>query len=310
MTTVGYGDKAPRGYTARAIAFVWILIGLCLYAIFSGFISTSSTAGAIGGDIDLFGKKVVAFNQSVEQRFGIQSNAKVNVVGTMEEYLQKIVNDEVAGGLIDSYLAGFYEKALADNGIIVNGVLDFQVAYGFVLSNNFTGRKIEKCLWRTLSVNQQYVNGLIEKNMNAVPELSEAELAAMSTALFDYRSPIFQTTIRDCGIILGVLFILGFTWEYCYKKPRDKKEQQEKDAKRKLSDVSDSNKALAYRSMDELMWAQNAELEDAMRMEVKAFFNAFNRRDNDYNTLITNPTFRKVLPEIFEDADYHFVSYE
>ena len=40
MTTVGYGDKSPRSLGGRLFSFVWILLGIVIFGIISGEITT------------------------------------------------------------------------------------------------------------------------------------------------------------------------------------------------------------------------------------------------------------------------------
>ena len=97
------------------------------------------------------------------------------VVPTVERFADKIKNkeDDVTGGLIDSYVAGYEtnQKLLAEsNGLRVGTVFDHQFAYGFVISNQLLNNaEIEKCLRRTLSTKESWITEQIQKNMKALP---------------------------------------------------------------------------------------------------------------------------------------------
>lgn len=62
MTTVGYGDKAPRTAAGKAIALVWMFAAILIISTFTGMIASSLTTdritGAIGGPDDLHGAAV------------------------------------------------------------------------------------------------------------------------------------------------------------------------------------------------------------------------------------------------------------
>lgn len=62
MTTVGYGDKAPRTAAGKAIALVWMFAGIIIISTFTGMIASSLTAGrlegAVKGPDDLPGSRV------------------------------------------------------------------------------------------------------------------------------------------------------------------------------------------------------------------------------------------------------------
>ncbi|CAH3167157.1 unnamed protein product [Pocillopora meandrina] len=58
MTTVGYGDKAPQSSLARTFAILWMLEGTVLTTVFSARLTADLTAGEIGYDLNLLGKRV------------------------------------------------------------------------------------------------------------------------------------------------------------------------------------------------------------------------------------------------------------
>ncbi|OCC22441.1 ABC transporter substrate-binding protein [Croceicoccus estronivorus] len=51
MTTVGYGDKAPRTAAGKAIALVWMFAAIIIISTFTGMIASSLTAGRLAGAI-------------------------------------------------------------------------------------------------------------------------------------------------------------------------------------------------------------------------------------------------------------------
>jgi len=58
MTTVGYGDKTPRSFLARAYASLWMIIGMLLMSTFTAQISSSITADGLSPLNELFGNKI------------------------------------------------------------------------------------------------------------------------------------------------------------------------------------------------------------------------------------------------------------
>ena len=77
MTTVGYGDRAPRSVLARIFAFFWVLVGLMMISIFTATVTTSLTALSLSNDIKLYGNNIVALNNTEEKRYGVKENARV-----------------------------------------------------------------------------------------------------------------------------------------------------------------------------------------------------------------------------------------
>ncbi|WNO54938.1 transporter substrate-binding domain-containing protein [Stakelama saccharophila] len=51
MTTVGYGDKAPRTLAGRIIALVWMFAAIIIISTFTGLIASSLTEGRLSGKI-------------------------------------------------------------------------------------------------------------------------------------------------------------------------------------------------------------------------------------------------------------------
>ena len=51
MTTVGYGDKAPRTPLGKLIALIWMFAAILIISIFTGMIASSLTAGRLTGSI-------------------------------------------------------------------------------------------------------------------------------------------------------------------------------------------------------------------------------------------------------------------
>lgn len=99
MSTVGYGDKAPRTAIGRFVALVWIFISIVLLAAFTGTIASSMTVGRMGQDMselsDLHSKKVGAIEQS--DAYSWLKKHQVNVVPykSVNEGLDEILSDKI-----------------------------------------------------------------------------------------------------------------------------------------------------------------------------------------------------------------------
>ena len=52
MTTVGYGDKAPRTLSGRVVAALWMFISIALISIFTGTVTTLLTVARVGTRIE------------------------------------------------------------------------------------------------------------------------------------------------------------------------------------------------------------------------------------------------------------------
>lgn len=68
MTTVGYGDKTPKTFGGRTVAFMWMLFSVVFIAILTANITTSLTVSELRGKVhgfnDLYHVRVGAVSQS------------------------------------------------------------------------------------------------------------------------------------------------------------------------------------------------------------------------------------------------------
>ncbi|MBE9561810.1 MAG: transporter substrate-binding domain-containing protein, partial [Proteobacteria bacterium] len=73
LTTVGYGDKSPRGFVGRFIGLLWMFIGLFFIASFTATVTSTLTLqqlkGSINGPADLAGKKVATISGSTADTY-------------------------------------------------------------------------------------------------------------------------------------------------------------------------------------------------------------------------------------------------
>jgi len=284
MTTVGYGDRAPKSFIARIFAFFWVLVGLVIISIFTATVTTSLTALSLSNEITLYGSNIVALNNTEEQRYGVKNNAKVYVVGTVDEFKSAILGTNpnieegvtIDGGLIDSYVAGEEKDKLSEaDGLRVGTVFDHQFAYGFVISEALVSNKnIERCLRRTLSTKESMITQMIQNQMEALPEPAKSAAEEKSSNLFDPESDIFKRAVFVCLGLIAILTICGVAWEYGYWRPKQKRENPEKKG-------IDERTLTPHTSFEELVAAQCQELEDAMITEVMAFYKAFNKKLED-----------------------------
>lgn len=272
MTTVGYGDRAPRSFIARVFAFIWVLIGLVIISIFTATVTTSLTALSLSNDVTIYGKTVATLNNTEEQRYGIKNNAKVKGYSSIAELKSAILTekDKVVGGLIDSYVAGEYSTELSEStGLKVATVFDHQFAYGFAISNTLNNNDVERCMRRTLSTMESRITNIIQEKMKALKESSKSAAEEKSSNLFDPSSSIFQAAVYSCLGMIAFFTIIGVAWEYFYYRPRHQQDGGKTAVERPLS---------PHTTFEELVAAQAQELEDAMITEVMAFYKTWSRK--------------------------------
>jgi ABC-type amino acid transport substrate-binding protein len=99
MTTVGYGDVAPKTIGGRIVATIWMLISIVLIASFTATITTSLTVGALHGKIrglhDLASARVGALAGSESLEFLAQRGIEALPIQRVQEGLQAIADNEL-----------------------------------------------------------------------------------------------------------------------------------------------------------------------------------------------------------------------
>lgn len=278
MTTVGYGDRSPRSVLARTFAFVWVLIGLVIISIFTATVTTSLTAISLSNEIKLYGSDVVALKNTEEQRLGVRNNAKVQERNSVAELKDSILGTggsaAVTGGLLDSYVAGYWAKDKAAKGLLkdpnlrVGTVLDHQFAYGFVIAGQLKSSNFEKCMRKKLNSMETDITKIIQNRAKTMEEAGGSAAVEKTSNLFDAKSPVFQKAIYTCLGLVVLLTIGGLIWEFAYWRPR-----QPKEAKTEVERI-----VTPETSYENLVAQQCAEIEEAMMNEVQRFYIAWNKK--------------------------------
>ncbi len=103
MTTVGYGDKAPRTLAGRALSLVWMFASIIVISAFTGAIASSLTAAEIAGTVrgvdDLRSARVGTIGQSASDAALRGRGVTARRYDSVEEGLRA-----VAEGRIDAFV--------------------------------------------------------------------------------------------------------------------------------------------------------------------------------------------------------------
>jgi ABC-type amino acid transport substrate-binding protein len=99
MTTVGYGDKAPRTLGGRTVAIVWMLASIILISSFTAAITTSLTIDELSGSVrglrDLPDVRVGATAESESMRFLGERGVAAQPFAHERDGLQAVVDGEI-----------------------------------------------------------------------------------------------------------------------------------------------------------------------------------------------------------------------
>jgi len=103
MTTVGYGDKAPRTIGGRIVALVWMIFSIIFIASFAANITTSLTISELKGKVRGFSDLYHARVGSISHSEGFDFLAKQGIAAIPFENLQEGLL-AVAGKKIDAFV--------------------------------------------------------------------------------------------------------------------------------------------------------------------------------------------------------------
>jgi ABC-type amino acid transport substrate-binding protein len=99
LTTVGYGDKAPKTLGGRLVALIWMLASVILIASFTAAVTTSFTVGELKGKVrglsDLPHVRVGSLSESQALNFLAKRGIAVLPFENAEDGLQAIVDKKI-----------------------------------------------------------------------------------------------------------------------------------------------------------------------------------------------------------------------
>jgi ABC-type amino acid transport substrate-binding protein len=99
MTTVGYGDKAPKSLGGRMVALVWMLVSIILIASFTATITTSLTVGQLSGKVrgprDLPNVRVGSVAESASLSFLSEAGIAALPFVNQRDGLQAVVDNKI-----------------------------------------------------------------------------------------------------------------------------------------------------------------------------------------------------------------------
>lgn len=280
MTTVGYGDRAPRSFHARAFSFFWALLGLTILGLFTGTVSSALTSFSLSKEAKIFGRKIVVINETEEHRYAIKNSAEIIIAENIDDFLKKIEkpSPNVDGSLIDSYVAGYNkDKIEAIKGIEFSKIFDYQFTYGFVFTQILDDPRLPKCLRK--EINESSITQSILQDFSALMELNEDDSSVVSKKLIDSRSDIYLTVIYVCIGSIIILLISGVAWEHLYALPKKRKNE-----KSTVKELTRATVLTAKDSFLDVSSKQCRELEDFLVSEVSSFYETFMNKIGSINS--------------------------
>ena len=106
MTTVGYGDKAPKTLGGRLVGLIWMFAGIIVISSFTAAITSSLTLSTLGsiisGPEDLYKVKVITVRNSTSEKYLNRKGISFQSVIDVEEGLDVLAKGNVDAVVYDA----------------------------------------------------------------------------------------------------------------------------------------------------------------------------------------------------------------
>jgi ABC-type amino acid transport substrate-binding protein len=106
MTTVGYGDKAPRTAGGRLVALVWMFVGVVVIATLTGTIASALTTDALSGSIrkpaDLAAHRVACVTGSTGAEYLASNGIRSRAVPDLREAMRLVAAGKAEAAVHDA----------------------------------------------------------------------------------------------------------------------------------------------------------------------------------------------------------------
>jgi len=136
-TTVGYGDRTPRGTAGRIVALVWMFSGIILISFFTATVTSVLTVKQIEGNItgpsDLVGRTVGTVSGTTSEKFLTKQSINVRPFDDITEAYKALEGGELDAVVYDWPALVTYAKKEGGGRVRVVGDVFEKQSYGIAL---------------------------------------------------------------------------------------------------------------------------------------------------------------------------------
>ncbi len=139
-TTVGYGDKTPKGVVGRVFGLFWMFVGLFVLAYFTAGIASAFTLdeleGRIAGPGDLRGHDVGVVADSLADEFLTAQGIPATEYLTAEAAYEALTDGSLDAVVHDAAILQHFVTTQADGSTELTGLVFAERGFGFALGSN------------------------------------------------------------------------------------------------------------------------------------------------------------------------------
>ncbi|MBC8412260.1 transporter substrate-binding domain-containing protein [bacterium] len=150
MTTVGYGDKAPKTLSGRIIATIWMFTAIIIISGFTASITSSLTVSQLGSAIkgpeDLPGHRAASIKGSISERYLLSHRISYTNYADINEGLKAVAGGEVDCMVYDAPMLKHYISKGSLNLSVVKRVFEQQYYAIGLVQNSPLREKINRVL--------------------------------------------------------------------------------------------------------------------------------------------------------------------
>ncbi len=123
MTTVGYGDKAPRTFGGRIIALIWMFAGIIMISSITAAITSALTVSQLDTNIkgveDLYSSSVGTVKSSSSEKYLNEKRISSVVFDTPEEIVKALSDEKIEAAVYDAPILKYLIKSKKFNELSV-----------------------------------------------------------------------------------------------------------------------------------------------------------------------------------------------
>ena len=167
MTTVGYGDAAPKTMPGRVLGLIWMFAAIIIISFFTAGIASSLTVSrletAVSGPDDLPKVTVGSIANSSSERYLLKNKVRPIGYASVKEGLQAVADKKIDAFVYDRPILQFHGVGeMRGKGMVLDAVFDPQ-SYGIGMQTNSPLRERINSALLKRQTDQVYWNALTGK---------------------------------------------------------------------------------------------------------------------------------------------------